>query len=382
MPMSIQIRLLKGSETISSARPSEVAFYEAAFHAGLRPPIHPTIKMILQFYNICSSHLVPNPWWSVVCAIVLWRSYKYATSLFEFRNLFSLNKNPNPDHGWLYFKARPKKTLLKGYPSNVKGWKRKFFFISKDNWEFPKGIISESWGSKGPEGNKGEDRPIDDTPVPLGYAAISKRISLTKLTEKMEEKSKKVESSKGVTSTMISTPPTKGIVIREKRPRNELPTISSSDTGRKLKEAMPLPETKRVIMLRNAATAKKILEAYIPPFDKEEVDKLELDQMVSKLFHILGQQFVEELAKPKEERDAIADGLVKLEVLVTKMKEKSEGFNFYKRQLAHYHPILGIELGGMEMDYDLIAKEEDGAEEKEEDKKKGQDGEKDKKGGD
>ena len=34
---------------------------------------------------------------------------------------------------------------------------------------------------------------------------------------------------------------------------------------------------------------EKILEAYIPPFDKEEVDKLELDWMVSKLFHILVQ---------------------------------------------------------------------------------------------
>ena len=33
-------------------------------------------------------------------------------------------------------------------------------------------------------------------------------------------------------------------------------------------------------------TAEKILEACIPPFDKE-VDKLELDRIVSKLFHIL-----------------------------------------------------------------------------------------------
>ncbi|GFZ01864.1 hypothetical protein Acr_15g0004730 [Actinidia rufa] len=40
------------------------------------------------------------------------------------------------DSGWLYFKARPKRTLLGGYPSNVKEWKKKFFFISRDNWEF------------------------------------------------------------------------------------------------------------------------------------------------------------------------------------------------------------------------------------------------------
>ena len=45
----------------------------------------------------------------------------------------------------------------------------------------------------------------------------------------------------------------------------------------------------KVTMLRSVAIDEKILEACIPPFDKEEVDKLELDRMVSKLFHILGQ---------------------------------------------------------------------------------------------
>ena len=37
----------------------------------------------------------------------------------------------------------------------------------------------------------------------------------------------------------------------------------------------------KVTMLRSAATTEKILKACIPPFDKEEVDKLELDRMVS-----------------------------------------------------------------------------------------------------
>ena len=46
---SIQIRLPEVGETIESGRPSEVAFYEVAFHAGLCLPIHPTIRMILHF---------------------------------------------------------------------------------------------------------------------------------------------------------------------------------------------------------------------------------------------------------------------------------------------------------------------------------------------
>ena len=89
--------------------------------------------------------------------IVLWRAYKYALSFFGFRNLFSLNKNPKPNQGWLYFKARLKKALFEGYPNNIKGWKKKLFFVLGDEWEFPKGIhwevgapiVQRSWGILG-----------------------------------------------------------------------------------------------------------------------------------------------------------------------------------------------------------------------------------------
>ena len=38
------------------------------------------------------------------------------------------------------------KTLLEGYPSNIKGWKKNFFFISGDvdDWEFSLGISKEN----------------------------------------------------------------------------------------------------------------------------------------------------------------------------------------------------------------------------------------------
>ncbi|GFZ06468.1 hypothetical protein Acr_18g0006380 [Actinidia rufa] len=102
-PPGVRIRLPDEGETITSTCPGEVAFYEAAFPAGLRFSLHPTI-----------------------------------------RNLFSLNSNPKPDQGWLYFKARNKKVLFEGYPSNVKRWKRKFFFISGDEWELPEGTSRKS----------------------------------------------------------------------------------------------------------------------------------------------------------------------------------------------------------------------------------------------
>ncbi|GFY86209.1 hypothetical protein Acr_04g0009470 [Actinidia rufa] len=48
-----------------------------------------------------------------------------------------------------------------------------------------------------------------------------------------------------------------------------------------------------------------------------------------------------------------------------------EGFNLYKRQLAHHHLNLGIDLDDMGLDHDLLEVEKDDAEEKGEDKEKG-----------
>ncbi|GFY88245.1 hypothetical protein Acr_06g0001850 [Actinidia rufa] len=76
------------------------------------------------------------------------------------RCLYSLS--PLPDSGWYYFKARLEKNLLRGSPSNVKGWKTRFFFASGDEWELaPSTAASESslrvprsWGTPGKSCNK------------------------------------------------------------------------------------------------------------------------------------------------------------------------------------------------------------------------------------
>ncbi|GFY80953.1 hypothetical protein Acr_01g0007620 [Actinidia rufa] len=125
-PPGVRLRIPGDGETILSARQGEVAFYEAAFLAGLRFPIHPTIRDILIHYQICPAQLSPNAWRSVICSLVIWRIFKRHLSCGEFRCLYSLS--PLPDSGWYYFKARPEKNLLRGSPSNVKGWKTRFFF--------------------------------------------------------------------------------------------------------------------------------------------------------------------------------------------------------------------------------------------------------------
>ena len=44
-----------------------------------------------------------------------------------------------------------------------------------------------------------------------------------------------------------------------------------------------------ISMLGSPSVAKKILGGVIPPVDKEKVDKLTLDQVITKFFHIIGQ---------------------------------------------------------------------------------------------
>ena len=56
-----------------------------------------------------------------------------------------------------------------------------------------------------------------------------------------------------------------------------------------------------------------------------------------------------------------------------------DGFNFCKKQIAHHHPDLGIDLQSIGIDVDLIKDDKDEADEKEEedkDKDKDKDGEK------
>ena len=42
--------------------PGMVCFFEVAFDNGLRFPLHPFMKGVLQHFNICPSQLTPNGW--------------------------------------------------------------------------------------------------------------------------------------------------------------------------------------------------------------------------------------------------------------------------------------------------------------------------------
>ncbi|GFY81103.1 hypothetical protein Acr_01g0009120 [Actinidia rufa] len=345
-PSGVQVRLPDEGEIITFTRPSEVAFYEAAFPAGLRFPIHPTIKLILQFYNICPAQLVPNAWRSIACSMALWRVYRYSISLTEFRNLFSLNSNPKSDQGWLYFKARNKKVLVGGYPSNVKGWKSKFFFVSGDEWEIPeetsrKGAVRvpRTWGipdkhcnnppqlfddemkvfeeifrsveesgrfsvpvllesksfrrvfvSLGSRASRtaGDNLPSGEALSSSSDVAMSKRVSFKKIGEKL---------GKAAGASSGAPVPAKGVVIGDKRPGESITSSPSkkpkANDGSKGKGVVIGPEAKKKATSSSKAPTTPASVSLRPgEADKEKVEKLTLDQTATKLFHVIGQALV------------------------------------------------------------------------------------------
>ena len=53
--------------------PKMVCFFEVTFENGLRFPLHPFIKGVLQHFNVCPSQLAPNGWGILVGLLAFFR---------------------------------------------------------------------------------------------------------------------------------------------------------------------------------------------------------------------------------------------------------------------------------------------------------------------
>ena len=59
-PFGVQVWCLDVLTTYVVEVPKMVCFFEVAFENGLRFPLHPFIKRVLQHFNVCPSQLSPN----------------------------------------------------------------------------------------------------------------------------------------------------------------------------------------------------------------------------------------------------------------------------------------------------------------------------------
>ncbi|GFS35084.1 hypothetical protein Acr_00g0037710 [Actinidia rufa] len=199
-----------------------------------------------------------------------------------------------------------------------------------------------------------------------------------------------------------------------------LPAMSKrlklSDLAKVVAKKAATSASKGVVISEGAATAEKILAGVVLPADKEKVDRLTFDQVVTKFLHVVGQGVIlgsslavrsrdfaegalnqkavaesaememvraqnraielegalaEEKAKGTklaEDVDARGKVISKLEARVSDLERASPSHKagssplFKRRQLAKQYPDLGVDLEDVEMDQELLAKEEAEAE--------------------
>ena len=115
--------------------PKMVCFFEVAFDNGLRFPLHPFIKRVLQHFNVCPSQLAPNFWGILTWLMVLFRDKGFGVpSIALLLDLFSVKE---ASEGFLYLSRHVGAPLtITDLPSSHRLWKESYFFVSGRNWEY------------------------------------------------------------------------------------------------------------------------------------------------------------------------------------------------------------------------------------------------------
>ena len=117
------------------AVPKMVCFFEVVFDNGLRFPLHPFIKGVLQHFNVCPSQLSPNCWGILVGLLVFFRDRGLGVpSVALLLDLFSAKDTAE---GFHFFSKRAGAPLvISNLPSSHRLWKERYFFVSGRNWEY------------------------------------------------------------------------------------------------------------------------------------------------------------------------------------------------------------------------------------------------------
>ena len=115
--------------------PRMVCFFEVTFDNGLRFPLHPFIKGVLQHFNVCPSQLAPNGWGILMGLLAFFRDRGLGVPSVAF--LIYLFSPKETAEGFLYFSRRPGAPLvISDLPSSHRSWKGRYFFVSGHNWEY------------------------------------------------------------------------------------------------------------------------------------------------------------------------------------------------------------------------------------------------------
>ena len=115
--------------------PKMVCFFEVAFENGLRFPLHPFIKRVLQHFNVCPSQISPNFWGVLVGLLVVFKDKGLGVpSIALLLDFFSVKEDVE---GFLYLSKCSSAPLnISDLPSSHIHWKGRYFFVCGHHWEY------------------------------------------------------------------------------------------------------------------------------------------------------------------------------------------------------------------------------------------------------
>uniref|UniRef100_A0A2N9H8T4 Uncharacterized protein n=2 Tax=Fagus sylvatica TaxID=28930 RepID=A0A2N9H8T4_FAGSY len=138
IPEDVVLRIPESDEVACSSKYGDVAFYEADFNAGVRFPLQPLMRELLDHLNLAPGQLAPNAWRSVVGSMVMWKvlsNGKDDLTLDELLFCYKPCQIPASPGFWTLSMRQRGLKLIVGNPSSNREWKDNYVFVCGDNWE-------------------------------------------------------------------------------------------------------------------------------------------------------------------------------------------------------------------------------------------------------
>jgi hypothetical protein len=114
----------------------DVAFYKVDFQAGIRFPLQPFVRELLDFLSLTLGQVAPNGWQTIISCMVMWRvsnNEQEDLTVDEFLFCYEPCQIAASPGFWM-FKHRDMETrIVQGLPLSNRSWKDGYVFICGDN---------------------------------------------------------------------------------------------------------------------------------------------------------------------------------------------------------------------------------------------------------
>ena len=138
IPDDVVLRILDPDERACSSKYDDVAFYEADFNAGLRFPLQPFMRELLDHLHLSPCQLAPNAWRTVISCMVMWQVCSEGVDSLTVDELLYCYKPcqiaVSPSF-WTLNNRQKGLKLVTSLPMSNREWKDDYVFVCGDNWE-------------------------------------------------------------------------------------------------------------------------------------------------------------------------------------------------------------------------------------------------------